>query len=129
MIAVTETLPEDEVVDYYREILLPKADLVVYEEWRLYASAASTMTGSDFPEAQLIGVLRYLAEEAKVPIVGIKAAEHKAFFKIGVRDYEEIGSRHEADALQIALFGLLFRADLTDAAQKAILRVYKGVDV
>ena len=43
--------------------------VVVIEDFRLRLHAARSLVGSDFPTCQVIGVIKYLAERAKVPVV------------------------------------------------------------
>ncbi len=43
--------------------------VVVVEDFRLRRHAALSLVGSDFPTCQVIGVIKYLAQRAKVPVV------------------------------------------------------------
>lgn len=44
-------------------------DVVVCEEWKLYASHAKTMIGSEIPSAQFIGMVKLACWKAGVPLV------------------------------------------------------------
>lgn len=44
-------------------------DVIALEDWRLYPDKANTMIGSDMPTCQLIGVIKYLAEENGIPVL------------------------------------------------------------
>ena len=53
-------------VPFYMRV---RPTVVVVEDFRLRRHAALSLVGSDFPTCQVIGVIKYLAEQAKVPIV------------------------------------------------------------
>lgn len=56
-----------------------KFDVIIYEAFRLYANKATAQIGSDFEAAQIIGVIKYLAEKQKTPAIE-QMASTKAFW-------------------------------------------------
>lgn len=46
-----------------------QADLVAYEEWRLYKTHALHMIGNDMQPSQVVGMIRYVAWECRRKIV------------------------------------------------------------
>lgn len=63
-------------------VLEAGAGLVVVEKYQLYGWAAQQQAGSDMKTAQLIGVIRYLANKAKVPSLTPLASQTKAMYKV-----------------------------------------------
>src|SRR5690606_37639896 len=55
--------------DLYNVIENTKFDIIIYEAFRLYANKAKAQIGSDFEAAQIIGVIKYLAEKQKTPAI------------------------------------------------------------
>lgn len=53
----------------YSVIENTKFDIIIYEAFRLYANKAKAQIGSDFEAAQIIGVIKYLAEKQKTPAI------------------------------------------------------------
>jgi hypothetical protein len=49
-----------QVADYLKSWIV-KADLVAYEDWRLYRTHALHMIGNDMQPSQVVGMIRYVA--------------------------------------------------------------------
>jgi len=56
-------------------------DVIVIEAFRLYPHMAKTMIGNDFPSSQVIGVTKYLAAKAGIPVVEQMASMAKHIAK------------------------------------------------
>lgn len=56
---------------------IKQADLVAYEEWRLYRDYAMLMVGNDMQPSQVVGMIRYEAWQQKKKIVSNGAAVKK----------------------------------------------------
>uniref|UniRef100_A0A6M3J3J4 Holliday junction resolvase RuvC n=1 Tax=viral metagenome TaxID=1070528 RepID=A0A6M3J3J4_9ZZZZ len=54
-----------------------KPDVIVYEAFRLYPHLAKAQIGKSFPTVQVIGVIKYLANQACIPTVEQTAAMRK----------------------------------------------------
>lgn len=65
------------------EAIVEHAGLLVVEKYQLYGWVAQQQAGSDMKTAQLIGVIKYIAAKAKVPVLLPLASETKAVYKLG----------------------------------------------
>lgn len=77
----TEEFEPDEFLDALAETYVdqdPAWQFLVYEKFRLYADKARLQTGSEFPTAQAIGVIRWLGRTHNR-----HAAEHRAALESG----------------------------------------------
>lgn len=78
-------------------------DIVVYESWRLRPEAAKEKIGSDFPEVQGIGIIKYGAWKRKSEIV-TSEPQYKPVIdaQMGGKDYlpSRGGVEHHRDALR-----------------------------
>lgn len=97
---ISGTLPTWHGLDALFTIHAP--DIVVYEEFRLYPAMAKAKSFGTLSEIETIGVLKYLCEEYKVPIVAQKASckEHVAL----PRQVAGVRGPHARDALKHALY-------------------------
>lgn len=83
--------------------------VVVVEDFRLRLHAALSLVGSDFPTCQVIGVIKYLAEQIKLLVV-MQSPSILAGMSGRViipKDYEpRITGEHKLDALKHGLYYL-----------------------
>lgn len=85
-------------------------DLIVYEEFKLYPWKAKQKSWSTFPTVEVIGVLKYIAEQKNVKIIG-QGADTKTYFddkKLKWCGVYKGYSAHERDAIRHGLFYLEF---------------------
>lgn len=83
-----------------------KPEVIVFEEYRLYDTKASSKIGSDFQEVQLIGQIKLVAEQLQIPIHNQMAVQAKKFYtdkKLKELNLYKI-SKHVRDALRHALY-------------------------
>jgi hypothetical protein len=107
-----------------------KYDLIIYENWLLYAAKAQEMVGSSFPSVQFIGAVKLSARLAGTRVITqsaqIKEHADKAM-KVLMPDMYELVTRpvrhddgHDQDAIRHLFYWTLTRTDLakevTDAA-------------
>lgn len=87
--------------------------LIVYEEFKLYPWKAKAKSWSTFPTVEVIGILKYLAAQNDIPIIG-QGADCKQFFddkKLKWCKMYKGYSPHERDAIRHALYYLDFKED------------------
>lgn len=85
-------------------------DIITYEIFRLYSWKANQKSWDTFLEVEVIGVIRYLAEVYRLPIIGQTPADGKHFYNdVKLKKMELYQSiTHINDATGHALFFLTF---------------------
>ena len=111
--------------------LIDEAELVVYEDFRLYANKSKAMIGNDFPSSQVIGMIKYI--EACVVCGGRPTFTQMASQRLIVPelliqkvypDYERV-SDHINDAVEHALaFSLFSRGN---ESHPTVQKIFKEV--
>lgn len=101
---------EDELKDW-REIASVveqyEPQVIVFEEFRLYAEKAQSKTRSDFPEVKIIGQIEMIAETNKIPTYKQSASIAKTFYtdaKLKQLNLWMRGERHARDAIRHVLY-------------------------
>ena len=79
-----------------------RPDVIIYERWRLYPWTAKSLTWSELPSVQVIGVLKFVAEMLQVPCIGQNASFRKNY-KLSKSRFKQVDNKHARDALQHVL--------------------------
>jgi hypothetical protein len=83
--------------------LVKRADVVVYETWRLYESHALAMIGNDMQPSQVVGMIRMAARKAKKPVKSQGAAIKNVAFatvpKWVIKHLAKSSEKHDQDAI------------------------------
>ena len=79
-----------------------RPDVIIYERWRLYPWVARSLTWSELPTVQVIGVLKFVAEMMHVPCIGQNASFRKNY-RLSKKRFKEVDNPHSRDALQHVL--------------------------
>jgi hypothetical protein len=92
-----ETLPED------------KESIIAVEKFQLYPKGGQFKVWSRIPEAEIIGVVNYIAGRKHRRVIEVSASAHKAHKKN--YDYERlrISNPHVQDAYSIAMWVVQFK--------------------
>jgi hypothetical protein len=81
-----------------------KFHVMVIEEYRLYQSKAKTMIGNKFHTVQVIGVLKYLADESNIEVIEYPASYKKFWDNEKLKDLDlYTGVIHTRDAIRHGL--------------------------
>lgn len=112
----TGEVSHDEVVKRFtawHQMYLPNAQILVVEEFRLYAHKAQQQKESEMLTAQLIGVLKHVAGELGVQVVlqpaGIKKATRR---QLRARKIKQIGRGGHARDAELHLMHFLIKEKL-----------------
>ena len=82
-------------------------DVIVIEEFRLYADKAKSKIGHDFPEVKIIGQIEMIAQQQNIPIHKQGAGVVKQFYtdeRLKSLNMWQSGQRHARDAVRHALY-------------------------
>jgi hypothetical protein len=94
-----------------RNLILDAApDRIVYEAFRLYPWKSAHLSWSNFPAAEVIGVIKSTALEMSIPVIEQSASQGKTFFtdqKLKILGID-VGKRHARDAIRHAAYYLVF---------------------
>ena len=89
----------------------PNVDLVIYEQYKLYASKAKAMVNNEFLTVQAIGVIKYICRKRGIPTLK-SPTMNKAFWTN--KRLKQLGLyvtiEHKRDAIRHFLFWLYFTA-------------------
>ena len=77
-------------------------DVIIYERWRLYPWTAKSLTWSELPSVQVVGVIKFVAEMLQVPCIGQNASFRKNY-KLPKSRFRQVDNPHARDALQHVL--------------------------
>lgn len=98
----TKSMPEAAIiVQEFLNSQMP--DLIVMEEYRVYAWKASSHSGSSVHTLRLIGAIQYIAHIMNIPIVFQSAGEGKGFCtdeKLKDWGFYQVAKRHANDAIR-----------------------------
>jgi len=85
-------------------------DVIVYEQFKLYPWKAKQKHWSTFPTAQVVGVIKFLAEQFEIPILGhgADAKDHFDDKKLKWANLYKGKSPHERDAIRHGLYTIDF---------------------
>lgn len=84
-----------------------KPDIIVFEEFRLYAEKAQSKTRSDFPEVKIIGQIELIASISNIPTFKQNASIVKNFYtddKLKALNLWIRGNKHARDAIRHVLY-------------------------
>lgn len=89
-------------------------DIIVYEEFKLYPWRAKQKHWSTFPTAQVVGVIKYLANKFDLPVLGqgADAKDHYDDKKLKWCNLYKGRSPHERDAIRHGLYAIDFNDKL-----------------
>lgn len=73
-------------------------ELIIAEEFRLYASKAQAQVNSNMIAPQVLGVIKYLGEIYHIPII-LQGANLGKFVRLPQEVFTALNSAHERDAL------------------------------
>lgn len=86
-------------------------ELIVCEEYRVYAWRAKQHSWSNIPTLRLIGGLQMLCTQRDIPIIFQSAQQAKGFStdeKLKAWDLYQVRKRHANDAIRHAVYWLVF---------------------
>jgi hypothetical protein len=88
-----------------------RPDVMVIENYRVYASRAAQHVGSEVNTAQYIGILKFLASMYQVPVYLQMAHQAKGWVsdkRLHDLGLFQTGNRHANDAIRHGVYWLLF---------------------
>lgn len=106
----THQLEFFELGDWLARDSMEDGATVIVEAYRLRAGSAKSMIGSDFPAAQVVGLIKYFTRKSRVSIK-FQSASQKEFFnneRLKTLGFYQVGHRHARDSIRHVLYYLSF---------------------
>ena len=106
------------VLGYNYLLDIVKADfpnVVVCEDYRLYANRVNAQLGSQIPTIKIIGAIEYVCSQQRIRVIKVMASTAKGFVtndKLKEWGFYQVGKPHANDALRVGLHILLFSREL-----------------
>jgi hypothetical protein len=91
-----------------------EADVIIIENFRLYPGKSNAMIGNDFKTSQVIGIMKYIANDYRIPVVLQSASQAKNAFtleklkQLGVSTSRADKVRHSQDAIRHLFYFIQF---------------------
>ena len=89
-------------------------NVVVCEDYRLYANRVNAQLGSQIPTIKIIGAIEMLCGQNKIPLFKMMASQAKGFctdLKLKEWGYYKKVNRHSRDSIRCGCHWLLFHRD------------------
>ncbi len=104
------TLEPDALFDFL-EALPNGMTGIAFEIFQLYPKAARARIHSQFPESQVIGVVKYIGWRKNIPVVPVNASSKKFAVDQKPAEKKKLKGPHEKDAYSIIVWTLRFQKE------------------